>query len=75
MFPLSIDLQALEVTVWRDGMEHKQTYSRGKPITTLTRCDLPLESKGTKGTSIRFWPDKEGFPLFTTFLTQDFDLI
>lgn len=24
MFPLSIDLQALEVTVWRDGMEHKQ---------------------------------------------------
>ncbi|CAG7878819.1 unnamed protein product [Brassica rapa] len=64
--------EALEVTVWRDGMEHKQTYSRGKPITTLTRCDLPLESKGTKGTSIRFWPDKE---VFTTAVEFDHNTI
>ncbi|KAF2561143.1 hypothetical protein F2Q70_00014040 [Brassica cretica] len=52
--------EALEVTVWRDGVEHKQKYSRGKSISILTRSELPLESKGTKGTSIRFWPDKEG---------------
>ncbi|KAL0708958.1 hypothetical protein Bca4012_015936 [Brassica carinata] len=64
--------EALEVTVWRDGMEHKQTYSRGKPITTLTCSDLPLESKGTKGTSIRFWPDKE---VFTTAIEFDHNTI
>ncbi|KAE8726925.1 DNA gyrase subunit B [Hibiscus syriacus] len=28
--------EALEVTVWRDGMEYQQKYSRGKPVTTLT---------------------------------------
>lgn len=56
-------------------MEHKQSYSRGKPITILTRSELPLESKGTKGTSIRFWPDKEGFPLFTTIPSPNFDLM
>jgi len=59
-------------------MEHKQNYSRGKPITTLTCRVLPLESKGTKGTSIRFWPDKEGFacfPLLTTLPKPKLDLM
>ncbi|CAA7033965.1 unnamed protein product [Microthlaspi erraticum] len=60
--------EALEVTVWRDGTEHKQKYSRGKPIDTLLSSDLPPESKGTKGTSIRFWPDKE---VFTTAIEFD----
>ncbi|KAL0728620.1 hypothetical protein Bca4012_024713 [Brassica carinata] len=64
--------EALEVTVWRDGVEHKQSYSRGKPITILTRSELPLESKGTKGTSIRFWPDKE---VFTTAIEFDHNTI
>ncbi|CAF1879136.1 unnamed protein product [Brassica napus] len=64
--------EALEVTVWRDGVEHKQNYSRGKPITILTRSELPLESKGTKGTSIRFWPDKE---VFTTAIEFDHSTI
>ncbi|KAG7549432.1 Histidine kinase/HSP90-like ATPase superfamily [Arabidopsis thaliana x Arabidopsis arenosa] len=64
--------EALEVTVWRDGMEHKQNYSRGKPITTLTCRVLPLESGGTKGTSIRFWPDKE---VFTTAIEFDHNTI
>jgi len=64
--------EALEVSVWRDGMEHKQNYSRGKPITTLTCRVLPLESKGTKGTSIRFWPDKE---VFTTAIEFDHNTI
>ena len=53
--------QALEVTVWRDGMEYQQKYSRGKPVTTLTSYVLPAESKDRQGTRIRFWPDKEGF--------------
>ncbi|KAF2596896.1 hypothetical protein F2Q68_00007076, partial [Brassica cretica] len=64
--------EALEVTVWRDSVEHKQNYSRGKPITILTRSELPLESKGTKGTSIRFWPDKE---VFTTAIEFDHSTI
>ncbi|CAL9229096.1 unnamed protein product [Arabidopsis halleri] len=64
--------EALEVTVWRDGMEHKQNYSRGKPITTLTCRVLPLESERTKGTSIRFWPDNE---VFTTAIEFDHNTI
>ena len=56
--------QALEVIVRRDGMEFQHKYSRGKPITTLTCHVLPPESRGTQGTCIRFWPDKEGLTLF-----------
>lgn len=52
--------QALEVTVWRDGMEYQQKYSRGKPVTSLTHHVLPPESNDLQGTRIRFWPDKEG---------------
>lgn len=62
VFPFII-LQALEVTVWREGMEYEQKYSRGKPVTTLTCHVLPKESKDSQGTRIRFWPDKEGCSL------------
>lgn len=55
--------QELEVTVWRDRKEYQQKYSRGNPVTDLTSHALPVESKDLKGTRIRFWPDKEGFPL------------
>lgn len=55
-------LQALEVTVWRDGIEYQQKYSRGKPLTTLASHVLPVDSKDRQGTRIRFWPDEEGFP-------------
>ncbi|CAK8536794.1 unnamed protein product [Lathyrus sativus] len=27
--------EVLEVTVWREGLEYAQTYSRRKPVTTL----------------------------------------
>ena len=57
--------QALEVTVWRDGLEYKQKYSRGKPVTNLTCHVLPVEQKDRQGTSIRFWPDKEGLYDYT----------
>ena len=53
-------LQALEVTVARDGWLYKQTYSRGKPITNLIADELPADKKDLKGTTIHFWPDKEG---------------
>lgn len=67
------DAKALDVTVWRDGMEYKQTYSRGKPVTTLLRNELPAELSARRGTCIRFWPDKEGllscFILMLCFLS------
>ncbi|KFK24860.1 hypothetical protein AALP_AA8G034500 [Arabis alpina] len=64
--------ESLEVTVWRDGMEYTQEYSRGKPVNSLMCSVLPPESKGTKGTSIRFWPDKE---VFTTAIEFDHNTI
>uniref|UniRef100_A0A1J3IJM1 DNA gyrase subunit B n=1 Tax=Noccaea caerulescens TaxID=107243 RepID=A0A1J3IJM1_NOCCA len=64
--------EALEVIVRRDGMEFQQKYSRGKPITTLTCHVLPPESRGTQGTCIRFWPDKE---VFTTAIQFDHNTI
>jgi DNA gyrase subunit B len=49
--------EQLELTIWRDGHEHRQTYERGVP-------KGPLE-KGAKtdrrGTSITFLPDLEIF--------------
>ncbi|XP_060668647.1 DNA gyrase subunit B, chloroplastic/mitochondrial isoform X2 [Ziziphus jujuba] len=64
--------EALEVTVWRDGLEYQQKYSRGKPVTTLTSHALPVELKDQQGTRIRFWPDKE---VFTTAIQFDYNTI
>ncbi|PKA58485.1 DNA gyrase subunit B, chloroplastic/mitochondrial [Apostasia shenzhenica] len=64
--------EALEVTVWRDGKEYYQNYSRGKPTTALTCHILPTESYARQGTCIRFWPDKE---VFTTTIEFDFNTI
>lgn len=51
--------QRLEVTVWRNGKEHRQSYSRGKPMTALSTITLPTESSSRQGTRIQFWPDKD----------------
>ncbi|KAI7990199.1 hypothetical protein LOK49_LG12G02516 [Camellia lanceoleosa] len=64
--------EALEVTVWRDGKEYQQKYSRGKPVTTLICHELPDESKDRQGTHIKFWPDKE---VFTTAIQFDYPTI
>ncbi|GAB2267130.1 hypothetical protein Dimus_002115 [Dionaea muscipula] len=64
--------EALEVTVWRDGLEYKQIYARGKPMSRLMSNVLPPESKDKKGTLIRFWPDKE---VFTTEIEFDYNTI
>ncbi|KAH9680225.1 DNA gyrase subunit B [Citrus sinensis] len=65
-------LTSLEVTVWRDGMEYHQKYSRGKPVTILTCHVLPVDSKDRQGTRIRFWPDKQ---VFTTAIQFDHNTI
>ncbi|XP_038976479.1 DNA gyrase subunit B, chloroplastic/mitochondrial-like [Phoenix dactylifera] len=64
--------EALEVTVWRDGKAYQQTYSRGKPMTSLTCHLLPAESSARQGTCIRFWPDRD---VFTTSMTFEFNTI
>ncbi|KAH9680223.1 DNA gyrase subunit B [Citrus sinensis] len=64
--------ESLEVTVWRDGMEYHQKYSRGKPVTILTCHVLPVDSKDRQGTRIRFWPDKQ---VFTTAIQFDHNTI
>ncbi|KAB5519311.1 hypothetical protein DKX38_023630 [Salix brachista] len=62
----------LEITVWRDGKQYQQKYSRGNPVTTLTCHELPVEIKERNGTHIRFWPDKE---VFTTEIQFDYNTI
>ncbi|XP_054811838.1 DNA gyrase subunit B, chloroplastic/mitochondrial [Prosopis cineraria] len=64
--------ETLEVTVWRNGLEYKQKYSRGKPVTPLMFDMLPVEQKDRQGTCIRFWPDKE---VFTTAIQFDYNTI
>ncbi|KAK4281931.1 hypothetical protein QN277_013374 [Acacia crassicarpa] len=64
--------ETLEVTVWRGGLEYKQKYSRGKPVTPLTFDVLPVGQKDRQGTCIRFWPDKE---VFTTDIEFDYNTI
>jgi topoisomerase-4 subunit B len=47
----------LDVTVWRDGFEWKQSFSRGHPL-------APVEQVGPsrkKGTLVRFTPDSDIF--------------
>jgi DNA gyrase subunit B len=49
--------EQLELTVWRDGYEHKQSYERGTPTSPLTKG----EKTDRRGTSITFLPDLEIF--------------
>ncbi len=47
----------LDLTIFKDGYIHTQTYERGKPL-------APLAQQGEtkkRGTIVRFWPDEEIF--------------
>ncbi|WZY75425.1 hypothetical protein YC2023_021809 [Brassica napus] len=60
----------MELTVWKDGMEYRQSYSREKPITTLTCSKFAVASRGTKDTSIGFGQTKKGnLANFSLFLS------
>jgi topoisomerase-4 subunit B len=45
--------ETLDITVWKDGFEWRQTYSRGKPTTALSQ----LGATRRHGTSLTFSPD------------------
>ena len=49
--------EELELTVWRDGYEHTQRYSRGEPLSPLERG----AKTDRRGTRITFLPDLEIF--------------
>jgi DNA gyrase subunit B len=49
--------ERLDLTVWRDGFEHTQSYERGVPEAPLTKGDKTER----RGTSITFLPDLEIF--------------
>ncbi|MEG1799519.1 MAG: ATP-binding protein, partial [Synergistaceae bacterium] len=47
----------LELTIWRDGKEHRQRYERGTPMTDLTITG----DTSMRGTRVQFMPDAEIF--------------
>jgi DNA gyrase subunit B len=60
--------ESLELTIWRDGEEHKQQYSRGVPTGRLT-----VVGPSTKrGTLVRFKPDST---IFTETVDFNFETL
>ncbi|MBU1384402.1 MAG: type IIA DNA topoisomerase subunit B [Alphaproteobacteria bacterium] len=55
--------EKLEVTVWRDGFEWKQSFSRGLPLGPIAQ----VQPSKKKGTLIRFKPDEEIFGVGAAF--------
>ncbi|WP_454718672.1 DNA topoisomerase IV subunit B [Caulobacter segnis] len=55
--------ERVEVTVWRDGFEHLQVFSRGKPLGPIQQ----IAPSKKKGTMVRFKPDDEIFGEGTNF--------
>src|SRR3712207_8691254 len=51
--------EKLEVTVWRDGFEHRQMFARGKPLAKLQQ--VGPSKRGQKGTALTFLPDPQIF--------------
>ncbi|WGM39531.1 DNA topoisomerase IV subunit B [Caulobacter sp. NIBR1757] len=45
--------ERVEVTVWKDGFEHRQVFSRGKPLGKLEQ----IAPSRKRGTAIKFIPD------------------
>lgn len=54
--------EALEVTVWRQGKQYQQTFSRGKATSGLECTDALAPDANRRGTRVRFLPDKQIFP-------------
>jgi DNA gyrase subunit B len=50
----------VDVTVWRNGQEYKQSFEFGKSIKPLNGSRLSSDQKGRTGTRVKFLPDKQG---------------
>ena len=55
--------ERVEVTSWRDGFEHRQVFSRGKPIGKLEK----IGPSRKRGTAVKFLPDPVIFGEGATF--------
>ena len=55
--------EQLDVTVWRDGFEWKQSFSRGIPLGPIVQ----VQPSRKRGTLIRFKPDDEIFGVGAAF--------
>ncbi|HEY0104275.1 MAG TPA: DNA topoisomerase IV subunit B, partial [Brevundimonas sp.] len=55
--------ERLDVTVWRDGFEWKQSFSRGLPLGSIVQ----VQPSKKKGTLIRFRADEEIFGVGAAF--------
>ncbi|PVM84143.1 DNA topoisomerase IV subunit B [Caulobacter radicis] len=49
--------ELVEVTVWRDGFEHRQSFARGKPLGPVEK----IQPSRKRGTMVRFKPDEQIF--------------
>ncbi len=49
--------ELVEVTVWRDGFEHRQSFARGKPLGPVEK----IQPSKKRGTQVRFKPDDQIF--------------
>ena len=49
--------ELVEVTVWRDGFEHRQSFARGKPLGPVEK----IAPSKKRGTMVRFKPDDQIF--------------
>lgn len=60
----------LEVTVWRDGYEHRLAFAHGLVVEPLTRKKLPAEEKGRTGTRVHAWPEAKYFDSATIQMAE-----
>ncbi len=60
----------VEVTVHRQGQEHRQRFERGNPIGSL--ISIPAADSDRTGTSVRFKPDIE---IFSTGIVFDYQTL
>ncbi|XP_024403796.1 DNA gyrase subunit B, chloroplastic/mitochondrial isoform X1 [Physcomitrium patens] len=59
--------ERVDVTVWRNGHEYKQSFEFGKSVSHLSGSRLPRDQKGRTGTLVKFLPDKQVFTSTTEF--------
>lgn len=62
--------ERMEVTVWRDGYEHRLVFSHGNVIEPLTKKKLPAEDKGKTGTRVHAWPAAKYFESATLHVNE-----
>lgn len=66
--------ERLEVTVWRDGQEHRMAFANGEVVEKLKSTKLPSAERKKTGTRLHAWPNMKYFdkplvvPLFEKFL-------